>query len=409
MGQIAKLALEDGTVFTGIAFGAMGEVDGEVCFNTSMTGYQEILTDPSYRGQIVTMTYPEIGNYGVNAEDVESHKPHLAGFVVRELSRPASNFRADGELRRLSCPARHRRPGRHRHPGPGPPHAHSRGDEGRAVDASISTTPAWWPRPRPARAWSAATWCARSCPTSPSQWTEALSPWTRLPTRRGHGESARLRRCAARRGAGLRHEVEHRPASVRHGLPRDDPARHGHGRRRCWPASPTACFFPTGRAIPSRWTTPSRRSAICWARSRSSASAWAISCSRLACGAKTYKLKFGHRGANQPVLNHATGRVEITTQNHGFAVAADSLAGGVGGDAPQPQRRHDRRRAAPQAAGLQRAVPPRGLGRPARQQLSVSAVSRDAAEVITMTPPISSKQIRTTRNSTKRSLFACED
>ena len=96
--QSAKLALEDGTVFTGEAFGALGEVDGEVCFNTSMTGYQEILTDPSYRGQIVTMTYPEIGNYGVNAEDVESRRPFLAGFIVRERSRRVSNFRADGEL-----------------------------------------------------------------------------------------------------------------------------------------------------------------------------------------------------------------------------------------------------------------------------------------------------------------------
>ena len=96
--EIAKLALEDGTVFAGRAFGARGEVDGEVCFNTSMTGYQEILTDPSYRGQIVTMTYPEIGNYGVNAQDVESAKPHLAGFIVRENSRRASNFRAEGEL-----------------------------------------------------------------------------------------------------------------------------------------------------------------------------------------------------------------------------------------------------------------------------------------------------------------------
>src|SRR4029079_4450257 len=86
MTSIAKLALEDGTIFTGTAFGATGEVDGEVCFNTSMTGYQEILTDPSYRGQIVTMTYPQIGNYGVNDEDLESPKPHLAGFVVRELS-----------------------------------------------------------------------------------------------------------------------------------------------------------------------------------------------------------------------------------------------------------------------------------------------------------------------------------
>src|SRR5687768_10426941 len=98
MSQLAKLALEDGTVYAGEAFGAVGEVDGEVCFNTSMTGYQEILTDPSYRGQIVVMTYPEIGNYGVNAEDVESLRPQLSGFIVRELSRVASNFRSDERL-----------------------------------------------------------------------------------------------------------------------------------------------------------------------------------------------------------------------------------------------------------------------------------------------------------------------
>ena len=97
--QPVKLALEDGTVYSGESFGAEGEVDGEVVFNTSMTGYQEILTDPSYRGQIVTMTYPEIGNYGINDEDVESRKPHLAGFIVRENSRIASNFRSQGELR----------------------------------------------------------------------------------------------------------------------------------------------------------------------------------------------------------------------------------------------------------------------------------------------------------------------
>src|SRR5689334_16250647 len=98
MSRPAKLALEDGSIFTGLAFGAEGEVDGEVCFNTSMTGYQEILTDPSYRGQIVTMTYPEIGNYGINEEDLESARPHLAGFVVRESSRIASNFRSSGGL-----------------------------------------------------------------------------------------------------------------------------------------------------------------------------------------------------------------------------------------------------------------------------------------------------------------------
>ncbi len=90
--KVAKLALEDGTVYTGTAFGAIGEVDGEVCFNTSMTGYQEILTDPSYRGQIVTMTYPEIGNYGVNDEDVESEKPQLAGFIVRNRSTHRQQF-----------------------------------------------------------------------------------------------------------------------------------------------------------------------------------------------------------------------------------------------------------------------------------------------------------------------------
>src|SRR3954463_5918627 len=98
MPALAKLALEDGTVFTGTSIGAPGEVDGEVCFNTSMTGYQEILTDPSYRGQIVTMTYTEMGNYGVNQEDVESSKPHLAGFIVKEFAERPSNFRAEESL-----------------------------------------------------------------------------------------------------------------------------------------------------------------------------------------------------------------------------------------------------------------------------------------------------------------------
>ena len=94
----AKLALEDGTVFTGSAFGASGEVDGEVVFNTSMTGYQEILTDPSYRGQILTITAPQIGNYGINHQVVESSHLQMAGFEVREASRVASNCTATGTL-----------------------------------------------------------------------------------------------------------------------------------------------------------------------------------------------------------------------------------------------------------------------------------------------------------------------
>src|SRR5262245_55243331 len=94
----AVLALEDGSLFHGEAFGARASACGEVCFNTSMTGYQEILTDPSYKAQIVTMTYPLIGNYGVNRQDVESWRPHVSGFVVRELSPVVSNWRADCSL-----------------------------------------------------------------------------------------------------------------------------------------------------------------------------------------------------------------------------------------------------------------------------------------------------------------------
>src|SRR3954471_8613599 len=95
---VAKLALEDGAVFTGQHFGAPGTAEGEVVFNTSMTGYQEILTDPSYKGQIVTMTYPLIGNYGINRQDVESKRPHVAGFIVKQLSPIHSNWRADMSL-----------------------------------------------------------------------------------------------------------------------------------------------------------------------------------------------------------------------------------------------------------------------------------------------------------------------
>src|ERR1700704_3453211 len=94
----ALIALEDGRIFYGEPFGAAGTTVGEICFNTTMTGYQEVLTDPSYRGQIVTMTYPLIGNYGVNSEDVESSKPQVEGFLVRELSRIPSNFRSQGTL-----------------------------------------------------------------------------------------------------------------------------------------------------------------------------------------------------------------------------------------------------------------------------------------------------------------------
>src|SRR5436305_14625527 len=96
--KIAKLGLENGAVFSGRFFGAGGTTEGEVVFNTSMTGYQEILTDPSYKRQIVTMTYPLIGNYGINRQDVESRRPHVAGFIIKELAPLYSNYRADMSL-----------------------------------------------------------------------------------------------------------------------------------------------------------------------------------------------------------------------------------------------------------------------------------------------------------------------
>ncbi len=158
--DVAKLGLEDGTVFTGLAFGARGEVNGEVVFNTSMTGYQEILTDPSYHGQIVAMTYPQIGNYGVNDDDAESRRPWVRGFVIRELSGRVSNFRAAGSLesylerngiigiegvdtRALVRLTR------------------KRGRSKESCRPATWTMPAWWPRHRPAPAWSDATWPAR--------------------------------------------------------------------------------------------------------------------------------------------------------------------------------------------------------------------------------------------------------
>ena len=113
----AVLALEDGTWFQGTAVGAEGTATGEVVFNTALTGYQEILTDPSYAGQIVTMTCPEIGNYGVAPADVESRAPQVAGFVMRSESLVASNWRLGRHARRLPGGVRHRRHCRHRHAG----------------------------------------------------------------------------------------------------------------------------------------------------------------------------------------------------------------------------------------------------------------------------------------------------
>jgi len=321
MTQPAKLALEDGTVFTGEAFGAQGEVDGEVCFNTSMTGYQEILTDPSYRGQIVTMTYPEIGNYGVNAEDVESRKPFLAGFIVRERSRRASNFRADGELdeylrqhgivgmegidtralvRRLRI------------------HGAMKG-----VLSSVDTDDASLVAKAKASPGLVGRDLVREVvPDRPIEWDEPLSPWARLKPTEKRGE--------------LPPDAPH-VVALDYGL-KWNIARHLFDmgcRVTILPGTATADevlkLEPDGVLLsngpgdpePIEYARETIRGllgkrpifGICLGHQLLS----------LACGARTFKLKFGHRGANQPVMNKATGRVEITCQNHGFAVEADTL------------------------------------------------------------------------------------
>jgi carbamoyl-phosphate synthase small subunit len=330
----AKLALEDGTVYTGVSIGADGEVDGEVCFNTSMTGYQEILTDPSYRGQIVTMTFPQIGNYGVNEGDLESARPHLAGFVVREHSRVNSNFRSEGALgeylkdwgvvaiESIDTRALVRR-------------IRSQGAM-RGVLSTVDLDDA----SLVAKAKASPGLVGRDLvsevvPDMPCEWQEPCSEWTNL----GLG--------ARGWGLGKEHEFPQSPVpspqspphvvALDYGMKWNIP-RHLFGggcQVTVLPGTATAddvlaqnpdgVFLSNGPGDPEplEHAIGTIRGllgkkpvfGICLGHQLLS----------LACGAKTFKLKFGHRGANHPVQRLATGAVEITSQNHGFAVDEASL------------------------------------------------------------------------------------
>jgi carbamoyl-phosphate synthase small subunit len=322
--KVAKLALEDGTVYSGASFGSPGEVDGEVCFNTSMTGYQEILTDPSYRGQIVTMTYPEIGNYGVNVQDVESSRPQLAGFVVRNHSSVASNFRADSSLddylarnnvvgiSGIDTRALVRR-------------IRQRGslkgvlstvdlDEGSLI-AKAKASPGLVGRDL----------VREVVPAESREWTERLSHWSTL----SGGTDATAK-------ASTRHADKH-VVALDYGM-KWNIARHlcDQGCRvtvlpgtatsqEVLALRPDGVFLSNGPGDPEPLDYAIRTIRELLGKTPIFGICLGHQLLSLACGATTFKLKFGHRGANQPVQNLETGRVEITSQNHGFAVSADDL------------------------------------------------------------------------------------
>lgn len=311
------LALEDGTVYEGVSIGADGERDGEVVFNTSMTGYQEILTDPSYRGQIVTMTYPMIGNVGINPEDVESSKPQVSGFVVRENSRIFSNFRSRGSLTEylkrhqivaiegIDTRALVRR-------------IRNQGAQRGMISSTDADPASLVEKARKSPGLVGRDLVREVVPIEPRAWQEGLHDLMS----HAHAGSDKQSFHVVCLDFGMKWNIP-RHLSDRGNqvtiLPGTASAQQVLDRQ------PDGVFLSNGPgdpepldyAISTIRTLLGRKPifGICLGHQLLS----------LASGAKTFKLKFGHRGANQPVLHCPTGRVEITSQNHGFAVAEDSL------------------------------------------------------------------------------------
>jgi carbamoyl-phosphate synthase small subunit len=324
MDNPAKLALEDGTVFAGTSIGADGEVDGEVCFNTSMTGYQEILTDPSYRGQIVTMTYPQIGNYGVNAEDVESQKPHLAGFIVREHSRTQSNFRAERSLSEylvqhgivaIESIDTRSLVRRLRSRGALKGVISTRDLDDASLVAKAKASPGLVGRDL----------VREVLPDQPFEWEQPLSEWTHLD---GHSRVA---------NGDSQPSAQPHVVALDFGMKWNIP-RHlvDQGCRvTIMPGTATAeevlaknpdgVFLSNGPGDPEPLLYAINTIRGLLGKKPIFGICLGHQLLGLACGAKTFKLKFGHRGANHPVQNLDTGAVEITAQNHGFAVAEDTM------------------------------------------------------------------------------------
>ncbi len=325
MRTTALLALADGTVFEGQAFGAQGEAVGEVVFNTSLTGYQEILTDPSYKGQIVTMTYPEIGNVGVNTEDVESRRPWVEGFVVKEYWERPSNWRAQKSL------AAYMR----EHDIVGIQGIDTRALVRRLRDGGVQqgviSTDDLDTKRLVEKAQAApgligrdlvqAVTCRQPYDWSQGHWELENGYRQQGAGHKGQVPEPRFAVVAYDFGVKsniLRHLVE---AGCRvRVVPAHTPAAEVLGLK------PDGVFLSNGPGDPDAVPYAKENIAALVGKVPLFGICLGHQILGLALGGQTYKLKFGHHGGNQPVMDLATQKVEITAQNHGFCVDIDSLS-----------------------------------------------------------------------------------